>query len=102
MWNMVNNINFAKLQRKDTDEVVKSHLALDLRDVDMMVKNGRPVSIQNASDFFDGSNDMDFNDLNLEQMRGVDLNDVWNASKDAQKKLSKAKVRKVDVQSVKS
>lgn len=94
--------NFAKLVRKNTDEFVQSQLALDLRDVDQMVKEGRPVSLQNANDFFDGMTDADFTDLRFEQQRGVDLNDVWNESKRSRKMLSKAKISKVDVQPVKS
>lgn len=54
-----------------------------------MAEKGIPISTQSADQFVDGSLNPSF-DIPIEDRRGVDVNDVWNASKDAKAKIINA------------
>lgn len=67
-------------------------LALTPAQMDDMRKRGQSISTQNLDNmYYDGSVNNSF-DLPLDQIRGVDINDVWNASKESGKKLRKSTV----------
>lgn len=89
-------VKFARTSLKDTESDVQPYLAYDLSDLDELRKQGRPISGPNIEAmYYDGSPDASFN-LPLDQQRGVDINDMWNAVQDGKRKMSKAGVRKVD------
>lgn len=90
-------VRFARLETKETDVPVASHAAYDLKDLDDMRRRGVPISTtQHESQYYDGSTDATF-DIPLDQLRGVDINDVWNETKRVKGKLSKAKVSKFNI-----
>lgn len=51
-----------------------------------MAEKGIPISTQSADQFVDGTLNPSF-DIPIEERRGIDVNDVWNASKDAKAKI---------------
>lgn len=55
-----------------------------------MVSRGIPVSNFTSEQFDDGTSSRQFEDLLLENTRGVDINDAWNAQQDARKKFRAA------------
>lgn len=83
--------------RRENDVILNPHLAYDLRDLDALRRQGKPISVQNAESlYYDGSETCSF-DLPLDSRRGVDINDMWNRSKDVRKTLSKLGAVSVDV-----
>lgn len=91
-----NKWKLAKCKRKENDSIVNPHLAFDLRDLEEMRRQGKPISVQNAeSMYYEGSTDCSF-DLPLDSQRGVDINDMWNHSKSVNNRLSKLGISKVD------
>lgn len=72
-----------------------NNLAVTPSDMHRMVERGIPVSPTNDAMFFDGTPNVTF-ELPLEDARGVDVNDIWNAQQDARRKIKNA--NSVDVQ----
>lgn len=70
-------------------------LAVTPADMHRMVDRGIPVSPSNDALFFDGTPNVTF-DLPIEDARGVDVNDIWNAQQDARRKIKNA--NSVDIQ----
>lgn len=92
-----NPVNFARMSPKEYEQEVQPHLAFDIKDMDALRRQGKPISAANLSaDYFDGQ-DGRVVPLDPTEKRGVDINDAWNLTKDTQAKLSKAKVRKADI-----
>lgn len=88
---------FASAKRQSHEPVVGSNLAYDLSDLDYLRRQGKPISPANVEGmYYDGETNVSA-DLPLDRMRGVDINDMWNAAQDAQKRLTKAGIRKVDL-----
>lgn len=82
----------------DTDAVVKQHLAYSLREVDELRRQGKPISSPSLeSQYYDGDVNASSDMLPLDNLRGVDINDMWEESQDKQDRLSKARLRSVDV-----
>lgn len=66
-------------------------LAMTPADIQECVKRGIPVSTDNVSQFVDGV-DSSSQSLAIDEMRGVDIVDTWDASLDAKSKIAKAHV----------
>lgn len=67
-------------------------LALTPSQMDIMRKQGQSISTQNYDNmYYDGTVNNSF-DLPIDQVRGVDISDVWAASKDSGKRLRKSSV----------
>lgn len=61
-------------------------LAVSPAQVDTLTKSGMTVNSTNALSFIDGVPNPSF-DIPIEQRRGIDVADVWQASQNAKKKL---------------
>lgn len=72
-----------------------SNLSTTPADIRRLVAQGIPVSSSNASSFCDGVAGVGALPLAIDERRGVDIVDAWNASRDAQSKLVSA--HKADV-----
>lgn len=91
-----NCVNFARMERKEHEQDINPNLAFDLKDMDELRRQGRPISVSALSqEYFDGQ-DGRIVDLDPMDRRGVDINDAWVLSKESRSMLSKAKVRKSD------
>lgn len=64
-------------------------LAVTPSDMHRMVERGIPISPTNDALFFDGTPNVTF-DLPVEDARGVDVNDIWNAQQDSRRKFKNA------------
>lgn len=90
------SVKFAKCVRKEYEPEVNGHLAYSLSEINHMVQQGKPISLSNAENmYYDGSEQCTF-DLPLDQRRGVDINDMWQHSKDVKKTMSKLGVSSVN------
>lgn len=76
-------------------ESIVNGLAVTPSDMHRMVERGIPVSPSNDALFFDGTPNVTF-DLPIEDARGVDVNDIWNAQQDSRRKIKNA--NSVDIQ----
>lgn len=82
---------------RDDEVKVIPDLAYDLHDLDELRQQGKPISLQNAASlYYDGQTDLTTPIVPLDRQRGVDINDVWNASLDGERQLSKAGLRRVN------
>lgn len=72
----------------------QDNLALTPSDVKRCVENGIPVSVSNASMFIDGVENPS-TVLPVDELRGVDIVDTWEASRTAKAKLIKAHLNDV-------
>lgn len=76
-----------------TDDNMQVHTANGLSmtpaDIQRCVQQGIPVSAANLDSFIDGV-DNPSTSLPVDELRGVDIVDAWNASRDAKKKLARA------------
>lgn len=91
-------IRLAVTALSDTDAVVKQHLAYSLREVDELRRQGKPISSPSLeSQYYDGDINVSSDMLPLDNLRGVDINDMWEESQDKKERLSKARLRSVDV-----
>lgn len=89
------SVKFAQTFVRDDEAVVVPHLAYDLADVDTLRRQGKPISQPNVeSMYYDGQVTENF-DFPLDVMRGVDINDAWDAMQSGRKKISKAGISKV-------
>lgn len=71
-------------------------LSLSPSQVSKMAEKGISVSTQIANSFVDGSPNPTF-DVPIEELRGVDVNDVWNASQDAKKRIISAHLKDKEI-----
>lgn len=77
-------------KREMFDLHTKPDLSYTPADMARMYEHGMPVNSSNViGSFSDGSQNVHWSDLSLDRQRGVDVADVWEASK-----VSKAKIRK--------
>ncbi|UPW41270.1 hypothetical protein [Sigmofec virus UA08Rod_4527] len=79
------------------DEYIKVEQGLSVSpsQVAELTAKGIPVSSTNVSQFIDGSPNPSF-DLPIDELRGVDINDVWEASKEAARNLSNAQTKDIN------
>ena len=90
-------VHFAKLQKRDTDQPVLPHAAYDLHELDDMRKQGIGISVSNAENlYYDGDVNCSF-DVPLDMQRGVDINDLWNATQSVKRRMTKAQLRSVNL-----
>lgn len=93
---------FCRCNRKEDEPVVKPGLALTPHEMEIMHSKGVPISSSSLDQqYYDGDTSKSF-DIPIDRQRGVDISDVWNASKNAKRKLSKRQKSQVDVNPVKS
>lgn len=79
--------------KHDAFESTKQGLAVTPSDMSNMLSRGIPISAQiNEELFFDGLDNPSF-DIPIEEQRGVDVNDVWLAQRQARSKLISAHKR---------
>lgn len=72
-------------------------MAFSISDMDKMRMEGKPISNANLSnDYYDGDVTQ-CTDVPFDRRRGVDLNDTWNASRQANQLLKSAHLQKVDI-----
>lgn len=84
-----NRVNFTRTGLRSTDVAVAPALAYDVRDVADLVKMGKPISLVNASTaFYDGDSSDDMS-VPLDRQRGVDLNMMYQESKESKRKIGK-------------
>lgn len=67
-------------------EKVVPGLSVSPSQMAQMSEKGIPITAQMADTFFDGVSNPSF-DMPIEDLRGVDVNAVWNAQKDARKRI---------------
>lgn len=67
-------------------EKVTPGLSVSPTQMAIMAERGIPITAQMADTFFDGVSNPSF-DMPIEDLRGIDVNAVWNAQKDARKRL---------------
>ena len=81
-------MRFSSPKRKDFEPHVQSGLSVTPEKMAELTKLGVPISSQNAALGFDElANVSDL--VPMEYVRGISLNDLWNANKDAKKKAKK-------------
>lgn len=73
---------------------VVNRLAVTPSEMAQMTSRGIPITPANESLFYDGD-DAISPSVALENRRGIDVVDVWNAEKDAKQKLSQARVNDI-------
>lgn len=74
----------------------ENNLAVTPSEIKELTNRGIPVNSTNASMFLEGTTSQGGFGLSADEVRGADIADVWNASRDAQERLIKA--HKNDVQ----
>ncbi|MDE6089294.1 MAG: hypothetical protein K2G41_01200 [Duncaniella sp.] len=88
---MIKNIRRSKSARiahiidNGVDKVVPG-LSVSPTQMALMAAKGIPISAQMSESFVDGVSNPSF-DIPIEDQRGIDVNAVWNAQKDARKRL---------------
>lgn len=93
---------FCRCVRKSNEPVVKPGLAVTPHEMELMHSKGIPISSSSLDQqYYDGDTSKSF-EIPIDRQRGVDISDVWNASKDAKKRMSKRQKKSVDVNPVKS
>ncbi|WGL30916.1 hypothetical protein [Dipodfec virus UOA04_Rod_524] len=70
-------------------------LAVTPAEIQELTMRGVPVNSTNASMFVEGTSGQGSFTLAADELRGADIVDAWNASRDAQSKLVKAHVNDV-------
>lgn len=78
--------SFASTPNLEVYQATQSGLSVTPSEIAKLTERGIPVSSSNASLFIDGVVNPSF-DLPLDQMRGTDVVDVWDASETSKKKL---------------
>lgn len=77
--------------RKYGEKPIEKDLAYSPADMARMYAKGMPVNSTNlVGNFSDGSPNVSWNDLTIDRQRGVDVADIWTASKVAKNKIAKA------------
>lgn len=90
--NKINRRHFNSCSVSDDNAYIKtsSHLSTTPADIRRLVSQGIPVSSSNASSFCDGVSGVSSVPLSIDERRGVDIVDVWDASRSAQSKIVNA------------
>ncbi len=83
--------NAVSCKRRSSDEpLVKGGLAYTPSELQQMADRGIPVSTQNLEgQFYDGKDNPTW-DVPLEQVRGIDIADMWTNRREIQRKIAKA------------
>lgn len=88
----VNVKKFARPRRRQNERIVQNDLSYTPSQMMELMERGIPVSNQNVNPdmFFDGvpDNQSTF-ELPLDQLRGIDVADCWQAEKDIKKRAKK-------------
>lgn len=69
---------------------VQQGCSISPSEISTMHKRGLAISAQLNDELFYDGDDSRIIDVPIERLRGVDVNDIWNASQDAKKKLLNA------------
>lgn len=88
---MIKNIRRSKKSRvahivDDGFEKVVPGLSVSPSQMALMAEKGIPITAQLSDAFVDGVSNPPF-DIPIEDRRGIDVNAVWNAQKDARKRI---------------
>lgn len=98
MWkNAPNPIRFAKTFYNENEVPVIDHLAYEVKDLDEMVKQGKPISQNSLDDMYYDGEIRSRVEVPSDRRRGVDINDLWNETRRGKRQASKAGVRQVDL-----
>lgn len=90
VWNNSKGV-VATCLRKHDEKAPQPGLAYSPADMARMYAHGMPVNSTNlVGQFVDGSPNVQWSDLTIDRQRGVDIAEVWQASKQARSKISKA------------
>lgn len=83
-------LRFCTCRRERNEKPVQGDLALTPSQMFNMMQEGIPITAQeqNKNNFYDGDTNPSF-ELPLDQQRGVDIADCWNASVSIRKKARK-------------
>lgn len=86
------NINrqtkLSNCKRKITEEKVQNNLAITPGEMYALAQQGKPITThQLPDDYFDDGDARQTYDLPIDRIRGIDVIDCWNASKDAKSKI---------------
>lgn len=65
----------------------QNNLAVTPSEIKELTSRGIPVNTTNASMFIEGTSVQGSFVLSADELRGADIADVWNASRDAQQKI---------------
>lgn len=80
----------ASCLRRHDEKAPIPNLAYSPSDMARMYEHGMPVNSTNlVGSFSDGSPNVQWSDLTIDRKRGVDVADIWTASKQARAKLVK-------------
>ena len=96
-------IRFARTERKVINESdgtlepeVIPHMAYDVAEIDQLRKQGRTISTHNVENmYYDGEFIHGNITIPLDQVRGIDRNDIWSQSVAASERVTKAGVKHV-------
>lgn len=78
-----------KIQRKPDELPVKDGLAITPSDMFRMQQQGLPISTANSASQYTGEKNPSW-DIELDRLRGVDVADMWQASKTIHEKVRQA------------
>lgn len=93
---------FAKTHLNKDESPVTPNLAMTPSQMEKLHAEGKSISLNNLEGmFYDGDTNPSF-ELPIDQIRGVDIGEIWQASKDARRKLSKYRVTHPDVSTIKT
>lgn len=82
---------FATCLRNHMEKPVQQGLSYSPADMARMYAHGMPVNSMNVvGSFSDGSSNVSWHDLTIDRTRGVDVAEIWTASKQAKAKIQKA------------
>lgn len=86
------NINrqtkLADCKRQETEEAVQNDLAITPGEMYALAQQGKPITThQLPDDYFDDGDARQTYDMPIDRLRGIDVIDCWNASKDSKNKL---------------
>lgn len=94
-------VKFAKVTRREDEVKVLPHLAYDLHEVDALISAGKPVSNNSIQQlYFDGVENCKA-ELNPDDVRGVDMNDLWNLDEAAKSRRRSLGIGSIEVNPVK-
>lgn len=90
-------VKFARIHRREEEMEVVPHLAYDLADVDALISQGKPVSSTAVEGmYYDGVENCS-SELAPDDVRGVDMNDLWNLSEGRKDRLRNLGVKSVEL-----
>lgn len=88
--NRNHNRKFANPKRMDGEPIVQNDLAVTPSQMVQMMSDGIPITTQNLHPelFFDGDTNPSF-EIPIDQQRGIDVADCWEASQDIRARAKK-------------